>query len=260
MRFFDIGQEASGFIAIGQEAVGFIAIGQLAVGFIAIGQLARGVFVVGQLAVGVVAVGQLAVGVWGGVGMVTIAGRWVKGIGVAIWPRPDGPKLPKAISLEEVRAGQPGFVRLKVQPATNEVGGSDLLLTYQGEPLEAEVGAAASSSLRDLLAEAWQSSSGRLPSPFRLLAEDNARVLVRLEQKQKMEPSESAGYREAAPVSDYLEASKVVPLPPPPWTLPGFWWKTGARSAATLLVVAVWAAVVTAPFYDYLFTTTKPFP
>ncbi|RLB53801.1 MAG: hypothetical protein DRJ42_10890 [Deltaproteobacteria bacterium] len=242
MRFFDIGQEASGFIAIGQEAVGFIAIGQLAVGFIAIGQLARGVFVVGQLAIGVVAVGQLAVGVWGGVGMVTIAGRWVKGIGVAIWPRPDGPKLPKAISLEEVRAGQPGFVRLKVQPATNEVGGSGLLLTYQGEPLEAEVGAAASSSLRDLLAE------------------DNARVLVRLEQKQKMEPSESAGYREAAPVSDYLEASKVVPLPPPPWTLPGFWWKTGARSAATLLVVAVWAAVVTAPFYDYLFTTTKPFP
>ena len=43
MRFFDIGQEAHGFIAVGQIATGVFAFGQMATGFVAVGQLARGV-------------------------------------------------------------------------------------------------------------------------------------------------------------------------------------------------------------------------
>lgn len=74
MKFFDVGQEAEGFIAFGQQATGVIAVGQLATGVIAIGQLARGFVVIGQLAVGVLAFGQLAVSLlWGG-GMVGLAG------------------------------------------------------------------------------------------------------------------------------------------------------------------------------------------
>ncbi len=74
MRWFAVGEEATGVIAIGQQATGVIAIGQLATGVIAIGQLARGVIVVGQLALGVVCIGQLAVGVaWAG-GMLGIGG------------------------------------------------------------------------------------------------------------------------------------------------------------------------------------------
>lgn len=231
MRFFDIGPRAEGFIAIGQEAVGVIAIGQLALGFVAIGQLARGVFVVGQLAVGVFAVGQLAVGLWAGVGMIAVGGRWTKGIGYAIWPRPGGPPLPKTISLAEVCGGQPGFVRLGVRPAEAGVEGPGLVLTHDGESLEADLSPAAVEALRAVVLGAYP------------------RALVRLEQKQKMLPADRAAYRDVAPTADYLEASKVVPLPAPPRTEEGFWWKTSARAFATLLAVLLWVAIVAVPFY-----------
>ncbi len=74
MKFFDVGQEAHGFIAIGQLATGVIAIGQLATGLVAIGQLARGVFVIGQLAIGVVAFAQVPAALTYGGGMVGLAG------------------------------------------------------------------------------------------------------------------------------------------------------------------------------------------
>ena len=61
VKVFDVGAEATGFIAIGQFATGVIALGQFATGVVAVGQLARGVFVVGQLALGVAGVGQLIV-------------------------------------------------------------------------------------------------------------------------------------------------------------------------------------------------------
>lgn len=61
MKVFDVGAEATGFIAIGQFATGVFAFGQFATGIIAVGQLARGVFVVGQLALGVAGIGQLIV-------------------------------------------------------------------------------------------------------------------------------------------------------------------------------------------------------
>jgi hypothetical protein len=61
VKVFDVGAEATGFIAIGQFATGVIALGQFATGIVAVGQLARGVFVVGQLALGVAGIGQLIV-------------------------------------------------------------------------------------------------------------------------------------------------------------------------------------------------------
>ena len=91
IKWFDVGQEAVGFVAIGQVATGVIAIGQGATGFIAIGQLARGVFVVGQLAYGIVVIGQLAFGVTLGGGMVGLAARKWFGWILPLLPGPARP-------------------------------------------------------------------------------------------------------------------------------------------------------------------------
>jgi hypothetical protein len=233
VRFFDAGQRAEGFIAIGQEAVGVIAIGQLAVGVIAIGQLARGVFVVGQLAVGVVAIGQLAIGVYGGVGMMAITGRWVKGLGFAIWPkRDDEPKLPKPISLAEVKAGQPGFVELDI------VGGDHgPRLMLDGTHIDAEITLGVSDILRDAL---------RSGHPV---------ALVRLEQKEKLESSQDVGYREAAPKALYLEAARAVAVPKPPWLTTHFWANASLRSFGIAILAAIWGVAFFSPWWNLLFAT-----
>ncbi len=80
MRFFDIGQEANGFIAVGQIATGVFAFGQVATGVVAVGQGARGVIAVGQGAIGVVAVGMGAVGLIHSVAMLGIGGRGLGGV------------------------------------------------------------------------------------------------------------------------------------------------------------------------------------
>ncbi len=88
MRFFDVGQEAHGFIAIGQLATGFLAIGQLATGVIAIGQVARGVFCVGMASVGLFSMGMATAGVVAGVGMVGVAGVGGRGLVLPLFPFP----------------------------------------------------------------------------------------------------------------------------------------------------------------------------
>jgi len=244
VRFFDfgqhaqgviaIGQHAQGVIAIGQEAVGVIAIGQLAVGFIAIGQVARGVFVVGQLAIGMVAVGQLTLGVWGGVGMMAIAGRWVKGLGLAIWPkREDDRKLPKPIPLENVKGGQPGFVQVDV-----EVDGDDVRLVHHGETLEVAMP-------EGIVSEAYR-IGGKGVYPV---------ALVWLEQKEKIERGEDVGYREAAPMALYLEADRIIEVPRPSWQQAGFWAGIAARSVGILGLAAVWVVAVIFPLWNELFAT-----
>ena len=77
MRFFDIGQEAHGFIAVGQIATGVFAFGQMATGFVAVGQLARGVGVVAQGARGLCALGRGSGGLVYAVGLVGGGGRGV---------------------------------------------------------------------------------------------------------------------------------------------------------------------------------------
>lgn len=106
MKFFDVGQEAEGFIAIGQVATGVIAIGQVATGVIAIGQLARGVIAIGQLAVGVVAFGQGVAALTYGGGMVGIAGVRIRqsllvyGVLGTSDPWPRGRRLPTFAPVE----------------------------------------------------------------------------------------------------------------------------------------------------------------
>lgn len=95
MRWFDVGQEATGVIAVGQLATGVIAIGQMATGVVAVGQLARGVFVVGQLSLGVAAVGQVGFGVgWVG-GLVGIGGRAGFGFVLGLFGRSEESKQRK---------------------------------------------------------------------------------------------------------------------------------------------------------------------
>ncbi len=112
MDFIAFGQEARGFIAIGQHATGVIAVGQMATGVIAVGQLARGCFCLGQAAIGFIGWGQLGVGVLHAVGMVGAGGR---GFGLVVRLVPSlGKKRqpPQTTSLDQVYAGQPGWVEL----------------------------------------------------------------------------------------------------------------------------------------------------
>ncbi len=234
MRFFDIGQRAEGFIAIGQEAVGVIAIGQLAMGVVAVGQLARGVFVVGQLAVGVVVVGQLAIGVYGGVGMMAIAGRWIKGLGFAIWPKKeDDLKLPKTISLTQVKQGQPGFVEVSLQLDDD----GEVRLLCDGDPVAAEIDRSTATFLRGVHHSGYP------------------HALVRLEQKERLDRDDDVGYREAAPTVQYLHANKALQLPRPEWQTSGFWMKAALRITAIAGLVATWAIVVVIPLWNELFAT-----
>jgi hypothetical protein len=233
VRFFDVGQRAEGFIAIGQEAVGVIAIGQLAIGFIAIGQLARGVFVVGQLAVGVVVVGQLAFGVWGAVGMMAVAGRWVKGLGYAIWPKPDDElNLPKAIPLEDVKNGQPGFVEVEL-----ELEDGEPRIVYDGEPVEVELEDRVATLIGDVIRTGYP------------------HALVRIEQKERLDRGDDVGYRQAAPMVRYLVANKAVGIPRPEWQTGGYWGKAVLRTALIGALAVAWFVVVGIPFWNELFAT-----
>lgn len=115
MKFFDVGQEAQGFIAIGQIATGVIAIGQMATGVIAIGQLARGVVCIGMVSFGLWSVGMLSIGAVWSTGMAGLGGRKGKGFILPLVPRltPDL-DLPAIVALEAVRSGLgQGWVRLK---------------------------------------------------------------------------------------------------------------------------------------------------
>lgn len=128
MKFFDIGQEATGFIAVGQIATGVIAIGQMATGVIAIGQLARGVVAVGMGAFGIVSVGMLAGGVVQATGMIGIAGMRGKGIVVPLMPFPRYTPF-QIVPAAKLFAGRaPGFIRAYLTldrdntPALSEAG------------------------------------------------------------------------------------------------------------------------------------------
>lgn len=113
MRFFDIGQEAHGFIAVGQIATGVFAIGQMATGFVAVGQLARGVFVVGQGAIGLFALGMGSAGLVRSVGMVGIGGR---GLGLVLPLTPSlGPSYAMPVLTPPARLAQIGAERAWVK-------------------------------------------------------------------------------------------------------------------------------------------------
>lgn len=138
-QFFDVGTEATGFIAVGQFATGFIAIGQVATGVIAIGQAARGIIVIGQLAVGLVSVGMLSVGLIGTVGMLGAGGRGF-GLIVPLVPRlRDIRELPPVVTFEELArgAGRSGWVEASFEVAPDQSG----RVVAEGGPLPVRVDA-----------------------------------------------------------------------------------------------------------------------
>ena len=227
--FIAIGQEATGVIAIGQSATGFFALGQTALGFIAIGQLARGVFVVGQLAIGIVAVGQLGLGVWGSVGMLAVAGRWTKGWGFAIWPKPKPDEsLPETISLLRVENGEKGYVEIEV----DETGTN---LTHEGLLLNAELNASAQ-------AEASA-----------MVERGSKKGLLLLEQKERLTDDDPGGYRRAAPTMNYLEGYELVAVPPPEWKRQGFWLKASVRTLGIAALGTGWFFAAAYPFFEAMF-------
>lgn len=105
LKFFDIGQEAHGFIAIGQFASGVFVVGQVAVGFVAIGQGAVGVIAIGQGAVGLVSVGMGAVGIYWTLAMVGIGGS---GMGLVVKLAPSLGPVPELPPTTEWSAARPG--------------------------------------------------------------------------------------------------------------------------------------------------------
>ena len=134
MRFFDVGQEANGFIAIGQFATGVFALGQVATGVIAIGQLARGVVAIGQLSIGFVTVGMLTGGLVYAVGFGV--GGTGKGAILPLVPAPpDRYQLPRTVSWEDVRAGRAsGWLEVLIDKAR-----SPLRLLHQGVDIAARL-------------------------------------------------------------------------------------------------------------------------
>ena len=130
-RIFDVGQEATGFIAIGQFATGFFAFGQVATGVIAIGQVARGFFVIGQAGFGLLSVGMASGGLIASVGMLGVGGRGLGGI-IPLVPRWRDPReLPPQIELSALQTGavQEGWVPVTLRMAdrrtpTLEAGGA----------------------------------------------------------------------------------------------------------------------------------------
>jgi hypothetical protein len=151
MRLFDVGQEAHGVIAIGQVATGVVAIGQMATGVIAIGQLARGGIAIGMLSFGLLSIGMLSFGlIWAG-GMGGLAGR--RGFGVILpllpslgsFERPPSPRRAAALG-----PGDKGWIAALLEKRDGE-----LLVSYQGTPLELAGGARISpdaNGLRSVLA------------------------------------------------------------------------------------------------------------
>lgn len=180
MRWFDVGEDAHGFIALGQLATGFIAVGQMATGVVAIGQIARGVIAVGQGAIGVVAFGQGAVGLYYGVGMVGIAGRGF-GLVIPLFPSlgaaavaPDATTLDRVVSREA-----PGWVpvvarRVEGQLARLHDPGGRLLPARVDIRLKEAVEAAADAPAQTLLGWAEPSPAG--PVIARLIAIPRSRL------------------------------------------------------------------------------------
>jgi hypothetical protein len=124
MKFFDVGQHATGFIAVGQHATGFFALGQGATGVVAVGQLARGVVAIGQLAFGLVGWGQLGAGVFHAVGMLGVGGRGFGPV-LRLIPSVGRPRvLPPATSFAAVEAGQPGWIQVDLH-AVHDGGSAD---------------------------------------------------------------------------------------------------------------------------------------
>lgn len=121
MKFFDIGQEAHGFIAIGQLATGVIAIGQMATGVIAIGQVARGFFAVGMLAYGCVSVGMLGIGVFSAVGMLGASALGGKGLVLPLMPFPRDDPFSAKKPADIFERGGTGFVRGRFVPGADQV-------------------------------------------------------------------------------------------------------------------------------------------
>jgi hypothetical protein len=165
--------------------------------------------------------------------MMAIAGRWIKGLGLAIWPKPDEElKLPKAIPLEDVKNGQPGFVEVEL---TLEDGEARLLC--DGERVEVELEDRVATLLRDVIRTGYP------------------HALVRIQQKERLDHGEDVGYRQAAPMVHYLVANKAVGIPRPEWQKPGFWAKAAMRVAAIGALAVVWAVAVVIPLWNELFAT-----
>lgn len=133
-RWFDVGQEAEGFIAIGQMATGVIAIGQMAHGVIAIGQVARGVVAIGQVSLGIFTVGMASAGVVYTVALVGVAGVAGPGLVIPLVPTlPKRPRFPSTVSAAALRAGTvvAGWLRIRLEP----LGKDDLRVLHDREEL-----------------------------------------------------------------------------------------------------------------------------
>jgi hypothetical protein len=230
MRFFDFGQQAQGVIAIGQEATGFIAIGQGALGVFAVGQLARGVFVVGQLAFGVFAVGQLSIGLWYALGMIGVAGRKARGIGIAIFPERDPAEaLPRTVEPKDLTEQQSGWVRVRFSEERGQ-----LRVEHGGEPFEVE--------LDPKVARAGhQIAISRCPHGL---------VEVHVEERLADASHLGADYREQAPTEEVRVARDLIPIPEPQIRTARFWALLGLRSVALLVATVAWLAGVGAPLLD----------
>jgi hypothetical protein len=138
-QFFDVGPEATGFIAVGQFATGFIAIGQVATGVVAIGQVARGIIVVGQLAVGLVSLGMLSGGLIGSVGMLGAGGRGL-GLIVPLVPRlHDIRELPPVVTFDELARGaaREGWIEASFEVSPDQSG----RVLVEGVPLPVRIDA-----------------------------------------------------------------------------------------------------------------------
>jgi hypothetical protein len=133
-RWFDVGQEAEGFIAIGQMATGVIAIGQVAFGVIAIGQVSRGVIAIGQAAIGIVSVGMVGAGVGYTVALMGVGGVAGPGFVLPLVPRlPKRAQLPPTISAAALAAGRvaAGWLQVRIEP----VAEGDLRMLHGDEEL-----------------------------------------------------------------------------------------------------------------------------
>jgi hypothetical protein len=155
-KLFDVGQEATGFIAIGQIATGFFAFGQVATGVIAIGQVARGFVVVGQAGFGLISAGMASGGLIFSVGMLGAGGRGLGGI-LPLVPRLTDPRdVPDDVSFDSIARGGigEGWVRVKLVVMSD----ATVRLELDGAPLPVRLDAR--------LRRAAPTHSGRLMLAF----------------------------------------------------------------------------------------------
>ncbi|HHO52407.1 MAG TPA: hypothetical protein ENK18_16440 [Deltaproteobacteria bacterium] len=129
MRFFDVGQEAHGFIAIGQFATGVLALGQVAHGLVAVGQVAFGGIAIGQVAVGGFTLGMGSAGLYYALGMIGVGGRG-RGLILPLLPRLGSPKRTPQLEpyAELARTQGSGWILLTMEPRK----GARIAL-YEGE-------------------------------------------------------------------------------------------------------------------------------